>query len=606
MARISSRRDTGRGEWDDCPEIVGEALEWMATAAVGFPDVASVGPLTPVCKASRALIEAAKGASEAAENLGELISWCAFLVSVFIEHGKHVGDLAPVAKPLDEFVSTTSELAKRARVLASRSKYETLFHHKKGIKTVSSFKDKFRCIWIDIQGLSMLDIVQKKATARGPRMNANIGGDIIKLSLSPVLDLESLGEDEQHLFLSLVVLALGILAPAPTLTSWQKDLWGARKEAEFFTSNSPFQEVDESFRLHDLLLDFITTKCKGEGSLVEEAGNYAEDKPLLQRSLAIDEKVYGPDHPQVATDLNNLAGLLQRQGHHDEAKPLYKRSLAIRMKVLGPDHPAVSEGLNNLAGLLPSQGNYDEAKPFFQRSLGIDEKVNGPNHPEVATDLNNLAVLWQSQGHNNEAKRLYKRSSAIRMKVLGPDHPNVAANLNNLAGLLKTQGHYDEAKPLYKGSLAETAKVLGADHSDLVTGLNNLAELLQRQGHCDEARSLFKRSLAITEKVLGRDHPAVAEDLNNLTVLSQTQGNYGEAKLSLAIWEEVLSPDHPKVAVALINLAGCLESQGKFAEAAPLYERATEIWEKALGPDHSSVATILKNRARLSCRQVAY
>ena len=31
----------------------------------------------------------------------------------------------------------------------------------------------------------------------------------------------------------------------------------------------------------------------------------------MRRALAIDEKSFGPEHPNVASDLNNLAGLLQ-------------------------------------------------------------------------------------------------------------------------------------------------------------------------------------------------------------------------------------------------------------------------------------------------------
>ena len=34
---------------------------------------------------------------------------------------------------------------------------------------------------------------------------------------------------------------------------------------------------------------------------------------MYKRSLAIDEKIYGPDHPEVATDLNNWACLLESQ-----------------------------------------------------------------------------------------------------------------------------------------------------------------------------------------------------------------------------------------------------------------------------------------------------
>lgn len=40
---------------------------------------------------------------------------------------------------------------------------------------------------------------------------------------------------------------------------------------------------------------------------------YEEADQLLKRALDIDEKSYGPQHPQVATDLNNLAALFYHQ-----------------------------------------------------------------------------------------------------------------------------------------------------------------------------------------------------------------------------------------------------------------------------------------------------
>ena len=43
------------------------------------------------------------------------------------------------------------------------------------------------------------------------------------------------------------------------------------------------------------------------------------------------------------------------QGRLDEAGPLYVRSLAIWEKVLGPDHPDVATALNNQAMLLQAQ-----------------------------------------------------------------------------------------------------------------------------------------------------------------------------------------------------------------------------------------------------------
>ncbi len=61
-----------------------------------------------------------------------------------------------------------------------------------------------------------------------------------------------------------------------------------------------------------------------------------------------------------------------------DAEPLYKRSLAILEKALGPEHPNVAMSLNNLALLYEAQGRYGDAEPLYKRSLAISEKVLGP------------------------------------------------------------------------------------------------------------------------------------------------------------------------------------------------------------------------------------
>ena len=52
------------------------------------------------------------------------------------------------------------------------------------------------------------------------------------------------------------------------------------------------------------------------GSLLSSKALYAEAEPLYRRALAIDEKSCGPDHPEVARDLNNLAVLLGATNRH--------------------------------------------------------------------------------------------------------------------------------------------------------------------------------------------------------------------------------------------------------------------------------------------------
>jgi tetratricopeptide (TPR) repeat protein len=75
--------------------------------------------------------------------------------------------------------------------------------------------------------------------------------------------------------------------------------------------------------------------------------------------------------------LNNLAALYHSQGRYADAEPLCRRSLAIEEKALGRDHPAVAGSLNNLAALYVGQGRYADAEPLYQRSLAIQTAIIG-------------------------------------------------------------------------------------------------------------------------------------------------------------------------------------------------------------------------------------
>ena len=70
--------------------------------------------------------------------------------------------------------------------------------------------------------------------------------------------------------------------------------------------------------------------------------------------------------------------------------------MAIREKVLGPEHPNTATSINNLAGLLRTTGRYEEAEPLYRRALAICEKVLGKEHPNTITIRKNLEALKQA------------------------------------------------------------------------------------------------------------------------------------------------------------------------------------------------------------------
>src|SRR5271165_5286398 len=180
--------------------------------------------------------------------------------------------------------------------------------------------------------------------------------------------------------------------------------------------------------------------------------------------------------PKATQIMNELGLWLNNRAEHGEAEPLYRRALAIDEKSFGPEHPNVARGLINLAELLRATNRLAEAEPLYRRALAIDEKSFGPDHPDVATGLNSLGGLLRATNRLAEAEPLYRRALAITEKSFGPDHPNVATGLNNLANLFYNTNRLAEAEPLYRQMLrilAEFGHRTGHEHPHFRTAINN-------------------------------------------------------------------------------------------------------------------------------------
>lgn len=114
---------------------------------------------------------------------------------------------------------------------------------------------------------------------------------------------------------------------------------------------------------------------------------------LYERATTIDEQVYGPSHPEVATGLNKLAGMLAKQ---------------VRASHVLLDRPIRVQHVLSCSG---------------------SRRCSRPHCPPSVTP----------QGKYGKAEELYEKSLAIREGMLGSDHPHVAALITNWAELLATQ-----------------------------------------------------------------------------------------------------------------------------------------------------------------------
>jgi tetratricopeptide (TPR) repeat protein len=177
--------------------------------------------------------------------------------------------------------------------------------------------------------------------------------------------------------------------------------------------------------------------CNEMGLYRKLRAQFSQAEPLYHRALEIDEQSLGPQHPTVATDLNNLAQLLQATNRLEQAEPLYRRALAINEDAYPADHPAVALSCLCVGYLLKATNRLEQAEPLYRRALEIWEESLGEDHPQVAAGLNNLALLLQATNRLDQAEPLMRRALEIFQASLGDEHPNTQTVAGNLQALLK-------------------------------------------------------------------------------------------------------------------------------------------------------------------------
>jgi tetratricopeptide (TPR) repeat protein len=175
--------------------------------------------------------------------------------------------------------------------------------------------------------------------------------------------------------------------------------------------------------------------------------NWARCERLLPQTMAVAEVIFTEsiESPAAARLLNKVANYHAR-GPYGDAHSFYLRAMAIQEKVLGTQHPEVAVTLNNLAVLYDTQGRYSQAETLYLRALAIDEAALGGEHAVVAIDLNNLGVMYVCQGRYEKAELLYKRAIAILEK--GHSHRLLAICLKNYAILHIRTGREKEARAI--------------------------------------------------------------------------------------------------------------------------------------------------------------
>ncbi|BAM87295.1 conserved hypothetical protein [Bradyrhizobium oligotrophicum S58] len=291
-------------------------------------------------------------------------------------------------------------------------------------------------------------------------------------------------------------------------------------------------DIQQSKSIED---EATASMSSGLASVMRSQGRLSDAEALHKRSLAIRERLLGPEDSKVAASLTNLALVVSDLGRDSEAESLYKRALAIygRLDQLYPSRMAFDDRivtpLNNLASIYNDQGRFDEAETLYQKVVTIRTQLYGVGDSGVARTLNNLGALNRVQGRLEKAEEFSSRALPIAEKTAGPKSPLFAYILRSLALTYQMQGRYAEADQLYQKTL-DIAQRSGFGQSLQKAGaLNDAGSLYLLQTRYPEAEAALSEALAIRTDKLGALHPDTAETLQLLARVSEAAGKREDA-----------------------------------------------------------------------------
>jgi non-specific serine/threonine protein kinase/serine/threonine-protein kinase len=338
----------------------------------------------------------------------------------------------------------------------------------------------------------------------------------------------------------------------------------------------------------------------------EGLGLYSRAQSLLERALAIQQRVLGPRNPETLRTMSLLATSLGDEGQYTEEEKLARETSDMQRKVLGQNNPDTLQSIDTLASALDNEGRYPETEKLVRETLASRERVLGPEHADTLRSMHHLAATLMQERHYSDAEKLERQALEIRRRVLGSDHPDTLASMAWLATILNFQHKYAEAEKLQRETIDIERRVLSPEHPDTLRSMSALADTLRLEQHNTEAEKFESDTLDIQRRVLGKDNPDTLYSMSYLALILEAEGKHAEAEKvereALAADRRVLGPDHPETLYMTSYLARTLEAEGHYADAEKSEREVQEIESHHSGgggPDTAeSLAMILSHEGR--------
>lgn len=166
------------------------------------------------------------------------------------------------------------------------------------------------------------------------------------------------------------------------------------------------------------------------GAIELAAGNAAAAEPLLQRAVALRQRLYGPSAATAAL-LNNYGKLLLQAGRPADALPVLSEAATMGARYAGIGSQHHVSALSGVAEAQLQMGDVQRAHMTARDALTVARTHLGPSHPASAGPRLALARVRAALGDTSGALALLDEADAIA-SAAGPSGQRIAAQSTRL------------------------------------------------------------------------------------------------------------------------------------------------------------------------------
>lgn len=147
--------------------------------------------------------------------------------------------------------------------------------------------------------------------------------------------------------------------------------------------------------------------------LAERVGDLHGAEDVCQRALGnADEDVLDP---QVKSERLYTLGRVKRQrGKYSQADELLRQSLAIEERLSGPDSPAVGRRLFELSLILAGRGQWQEGAGVLERTIPLASQLTEKEQAAMANILARYSVQLRKTPYRGQAARFAAAATELK------------------------------------------------------------------------------------------------------------------------------------------------------------------------------------------------